>query len=143
MNQTISFKCVDCILNLFYGYYPYGANYFTLTYRLNFEATAWETMFDFIMDENLIETWGDDDKQVITEKGILLIKEHCGIQKYIERYEKKKKSKTSQSSKNLQNQKKQIKVLSSKIIKPQSNPSDNDPMLSRPPYKIERFLDIE
>jgi hypothetical protein len=143
VKEPLSYKCVDCILNLFYGYYPYGANYFTLTYKLNFEAKAWEIMFDFMMDEKLIEPWGDGDKQIITEKGILLIKEHCGIQKYIERIEKKKKSITPSTAQDLHKPKKQKKVLPSKIIKPQPMIVKDDPLPSWIARNTEELPSIE
>ncbi len=127
MKPQISYKCVDCILNLFYGYYPCGANYFTITYKLNFEAEAWEAMFDFLLDEDLIEAWGSDEQQVITEKGILIIKEHCGVQKYIERAEKRKKSRLDKTSRKSTTAKPVIRYLPSKVLKPKKKVAFKEP----------------
>ncbi len=116
MNDLICYQKVDYILNLFYGYYPYGTNYFKLTCKLNIEAEEWEAIYEFMIKEYLIMAWGEDDNQIITEKGILLIKEHCGVQKYIARLIKKDKLTSVENCKDFNRDKKHVKDLPSKII---------------------------
>ncbi len=92
MKSKINPVYADAVLNLFFGHLPYGANYFMLTYRLQFEAQEWENLFEFLIEEGLIEPYGSDDKQCISEKGIDIISQHCGVEKYLEQIEKQKKT---------------------------------------------------
>jgi hypothetical protein len=66
---------IKTILKLFYGYFPLGTNYFTLTYRLNLSIEDWVDTYEYLLVERLIEDWGNNDKQIITANGIRLINE--------------------------------------------------------------------
>jgi predicted transcriptional regulator len=61
---------IKAILKLFYGYLPIGTNYFTLTYKLNLEIEEWVDTFEYLLTEGLVENWGNNDKQIITSRGI-------------------------------------------------------------------------
>jgi hypothetical protein len=64
---------INTILKLFYGYFPLGTNYFTLTYRLNLAIDDWVDNYEYLLAEGLIEDWGKNNKQIITGKGIRLM----------------------------------------------------------------------
>ena len=64
---------IKTILTLFLGYVPNGANYFSLTHTLILDVDEWENIYDYLIEEALIEPLYKSDKQIITEKGIRLI----------------------------------------------------------------------
>jgi hypothetical protein len=64
---------INTILKLFYGYFPLGTNYFTLTHRLNLAIKDWVDIYEYLLAEGLIEDWGNNDKQIITGRGIRLM----------------------------------------------------------------------
>jgi len=83
MQKTIDDRLIDNVLNMFYGYLPYGVNYFSITYKLDIDAGLWEKLFDFLIKEDLIAEWGGVEKQILTEKGIAVITRYGGWDDYL------------------------------------------------------------
>ena len=90
MKDALNYQHVDMVLSLFYDRLPFGSNYFTMTYKLDFETEEWDLIFDFLLDEYLIEEWGDNDQYIITDKGQSVITKYCGVQNYMKTWEKMK-----------------------------------------------------
>jgi hypothetical protein len=90
MKDALNYQHVDMVLTLFYDRLPFGANYIMLTYRLDFEIDEWDTIFDFLVEEFLIEEWGENDQYILTEKGQSVITKYCGIQNYLKTWAKMK-----------------------------------------------------
>jgi hypothetical protein len=83
MGDDLNFKKVDTVLNLYYGRLPYGENYFILTSCLNFDDNELKSIFNYLLGEKLIESWGKDRKYIITPKGIIIITQYRGIEQYL------------------------------------------------------------
>jgi len=84
MDNRIDYNNIDKVFNLFCNYYPFGINYFTLTSRFNFSFDESETIYDFLVDEGLIENWGEvEDKHILSDMGIEVNKNYEGIEDYI------------------------------------------------------------
>ena len=88
----INYRNVDKVLEMYYSHLPYGVNYFTLTYKLNFKAEEWEAMYDYLLDGNFIEHFGSDDKQILTPKGLEVLKIYGGMEDYLKAHKKNKQS---------------------------------------------------
>jgi hypothetical protein len=87
MDKKINHCNLDKVFNLFCNFYPFGVNFFSLTSRYNFDVEELEAIYDFLVEEGLIENWGAlEDKHILSEQGIELKKNQLGIEDYINCY---------------------------------------------------------
>jgi hypothetical protein len=84
MDRRINYSNLEKVFNLFCNCYPFGINFFSLTSRYNFDIEELDAIYDFLVEEGLIENWGElEDKQILSDQGLELKKNQLGIENYV------------------------------------------------------------
>lgn len=79
----MKYENVDLIIERYFSYLPHGNSYFD-TVPQKFEHNEKYEIKDFLIEENIIEDWGDAGKHKLTKLGKEIVTVHKGIKNYIE-----------------------------------------------------------
>jgi len=81
----MDYNIIDKKIELFYGYLPYGNNFSDSTYGL-FKDNHHEMyeIRDFLIEQGILENWGNAGKLIISKKGKDAWTEFASIEKYLE-----------------------------------------------------------
>lgn len=79
----MKYENVDLIIERYFSYLPHGNSYFDTVPR-EFEYNEQYEIKDFLIEENIIEDWGDAGKHKLTRLGKEIVTVHKGIKNYIE-----------------------------------------------------------
>lgn len=80
----MNYEKIDKTVELFYGFLPYGNNFSDATYGLfkDNHTEMYETK-NFLLEERILENWGDAGKLIISKKGKDIWEKFASIEKYI------------------------------------------------------------
>lgn len=81
----MNYDTINKTIELFYGFLPYGSNFSDATYGLLKDNQEERYEIErFLLEEEILEDWGDSGKLIISKKGKIIWKDFSTIEKFIE-----------------------------------------------------------
>eukprot|EP00825_Cyclidium_porcatum_P017764 TRINITY_DN2042_c0_g1_i3.p1 TRINITY_DN2042_c0_g1~~TRINITY_DN2042_c0_g1_i3.p1 ORF type:complete len:173 (-),score=21.39 TRINITY_DN2042_c0_g1_i3:229-747(-) len=78
-----NYENIDKVINLFYQRLPNGTNFYDEVYGYNFDDKEQAEILKFLIDESILEGWGEHGKHILSKTGELIVVDYGGIEDFL------------------------------------------------------------
>jgi len=86
MPESLNYKNIDTVLNLFYNYFPTEVSYFSLVLECKFTLDEKLDIISFLVREKFIVKYINNFNYVLSERGLEVVSMKCGIEDYLKNF---------------------------------------------------------